>query len=346
MRIPSPVDDSGLTMTYPGFVFRTLLEGGYPADTLLAGTGLDSLQLQDPQFRSGFPPLRQLLLNAIAATGDPHLGVTLAQSFRPTYIGLPAYAAMNAARFKAGLEVLERYFALSFPAIDLRLLDRLPGGMAAIRVRSRFPFDDLEYFGIGSAVVAIDGLLKAMLGEETVTDNVEMAFAQPDGWFDIVPRIAFPVRFGTERTRVVFHAELLDRPLPGSDPLNHARLTALCAQAMAEMAQAASPVGQVEAILTKADPLCPSLSQIAAKLGYSERSLRRHLQQSDTTFRAMLDEIRERRARALLSETSMPVKGVAATLGFESPSNFARSFKRWTGLTPNAFRERVDLGRN
>lgn len=42
----------------------------------------------------------------------------------------------------------------------------------------------------------------------------------------------------------------------------------------------------------------------------------------------------------------MPVKGVAATLGFESPSNFARSFKRWTGLTPNAFRERVDLGRN
>lgn len=335
---PSPVDDSGLTMTYPGFVFRMLRDRGLPADTLLADTGLMIRQLEDPHFRSGFPPLRRLLLNAIAATGDPHLGVTLAQSFQPTYIGLPAYAAMNAVRFRDGLEVLERFFFLSFPAIDLRLLDRLPGGAAAIRVRSRFPFDDLEYFGIGSAVVAIDGLLKAMLREDSVTDRAEMAFPEPDGWSAIAREIAFPVRFGAERTRILFDAGLLDRTLPGSDPLNHARLEALCAQAAEEMAQAASPVGQVEAILARADPLCPSLAQIAAGLGYSERSLRRHLERSGTSFRVMLDKIRERRARALLTETALPVKSVAATLGFESPSNFARSFKRWTGLTPNAFR--------
>nr|WP_280111607.1 AraC family transcriptional regulator [Roseivivax halodurans] len=331
-------------MTYPGFVFRTLRDRGYSEGALLAGTGLESQQLEDPHFRSGFPPLRRLLLNAIEETGNPHLGVTLARGFLPTYIGLPAYAAMNAARFRDGLGVLERYFFLSFPAIDVRL-DRLPGGAATVRVRSRFPFGELEYFGIGSAVVAIDGLLKAMLGSDRVTDRVDMAFGPPDGWSDIAPLIAFPVRFAAEKNLIVFDAGLLDQPLPAADPLNHARLTALCAQFAAEMRQASSPVEQVLAILSDAEPLNPSLTQIAGSLGYSERSLRRHLERSGTTFRGILDSVRERRARALLTDSALPVKSIAAAVGFETPSNFARSFKRWTGLTPNAFRERAAGGR-
>ncbi|MEM6741039.1 MAG: AraC family transcriptional regulator ligand-binding domain-containing protein [Pseudomonadota bacterium] len=116
-------DDPALPMNYPGFVFRKLREEGYPADTMLAGTGLEEMLLSDPYIRCGFQPLRRLLLNAITQTGDPHLGVTLALSFEPAYIGVPSYTAMNAARFEDGLYVLARFFFLSFPAFEFRLIE-------------------------------------------------------------------------------------------------------------------------------------------------------------------------------------------------------------------------------
>ena len=345
-------DDPALPMNYPGFVFRTLREEGYSADALLAETGLDEAHLSDPHFRCGFRPLRRLFLNAIERTGDPDLGVMLALKFQPTYIGLPAYTAMNAGRFADGLDVLKSYFFLNFPAFEIRVVEdhfSLEAGEAAIRLRSKFPFEDLEYFGFGSAIVAINGLLKAMLQADRAATRAEMTVGRPENWPAIEARIGFPFRFEASENQIIFPEALLDRPLPGADPINHARLLGLCEQFAAEMAFVTTPVTQVLAILDGAPSLTVSLSDVAAELGYSERGLRRKLAQSGSSYRKLVDQVRERRARTLLSGSLQPIKAIAGALGFESSSNFARSFKRWTGLTPKAFRDQAlaqdDAGR-
>ncbi|MEL6103026.1 MAG: helix-turn-helix transcriptional regulator [Pseudomonadota bacterium] len=65
------------------------------------------------------------------------------------------------------------------------------------------------------------------------------------------------------------------------------------------------------------------------------------MDRSGTSYRQLVDQVREARARALLSGGTQPIKAIAGALGFESSSNFARSFKRWTGLTPKAFRDQT-----
>jgi len=337
-------DDPALPINYPGFVFRMLRDEGYPAEALLADTGLEEAHLRDPHFRCAFQPLRQLFLNAIEHTENPHLGVTLALRFQPTYIGLPAYTAMNAPFFRDGLDILARYFFLNFPAFELMLLDKqlgLRNGEAGIRLRSKFPFSGIEYFAFSSAIVAINGLLKAMLRMDQVACRAEMTVSRPEGWAPLENTIGFPIDFETDENHIVFSAALLDRPLPGSDPINHARLVALCDQFAHEMAFESTPVTQVLAFLESAPSLNVSLSGTAAALGYSERDLRRRLNRSGTSYRQLADQVRERRARKLLSGTTQPVKVIAGALGFESSSNFSRSFKRWTGLTPRAYREQV-----
>ncbi|MEL7471642.1 MAG: AraC family transcriptional regulator, partial [Pseudomonadota bacterium] len=148
---------------------------------------------------------------------------------------------------------------------------------------------------------------------------------------------------------IIFPEDLLDRSLPGADPINHARFLGLCEQFAAEMAFETTPVTQVMAILEGAQSLTVSLSDVAAELGYSERGLRRQLERSGTSYRKLVDQVREQRARNILSGSTQPIKAIAGVLGFESSSNFARSFKRWTGLTPKAFREQAqhqdDAGR-
>ena len=345
-------DDPALPMNYPGFIYRKLREEGYPADTLLAETGLDETHLSDPHFRCGFQPLRRLFLNAIERTGNADLGVVLALKFQPTYIGLPAYAAMNAERFEDGLDVMKRFFFLNFPAFELRLAEKhasLQAGEAAIRLRSKFPFEDIEYFGFSSAIIAINGLLKGMLQADEAATRAEMTVSQPENWPALEPKIGFPIRFGSAENQIVFPAALLSRPLPGSDPINHVRLLWLCEQFAAEMAFETTPVTKVMAVLDGSASLTMSLSDVATELGYSERGLRRQLERSGTSYRKLVDQFRETRARALLSGSTQPIKAIAGALGFESSSNFARSFKRWTGLTPRAFRDQTlaqnDTGR-
>lgn len=337
-------DDPALPMNYPGFVYRKLREDGFAAHDLLAETGLDEMRLSDPHFRCGFQPLRRLLLNAIEQAGDPHLGVTLARKFQPTYIGLPAYTAMNAATCREGLTALDRFFFLNFPAFDLKLLEGRHGlrdDEAAVRFRSKFPFDGLEYFAFSSVMIAINGLLKTMLRMDQVTIRAELTISQPDSWSDIADVVRVPVRFDAGENQIVFPQGYLDRPLPGSDPINHTRFVGLCEKFAAEMAFETTLVAQVQTILEDAPSLTVSLSDVAATLGHSERGLRRQLDRSGTSFRRLVDEVRERRARTLLSGSAQPIKAIAGALGFESSSNFARSFKRWTGLTPKVFRDRA-----
>ena len=66
----------------------------------------------------------------------------------------------------------------------------------------------------------------------------------------------------------------------------------------------------------------------------SERSLRRHLSQRDTSFRLLLQEVRLFEAKKLLKTTALTVNQIALKLGYQEAANFRSAFKSWTGLTP------------
>ena len=340
------LDDPALPMNYPGFVFRSLCSDGHAARTLLAETGLSAENLQDPKFRTGFAPLRQFFLNAIATTGDPHLGVRLARRFEPHFIGLPAYAAMNASHFEEALIFLTRFFFLSFPAIDFSFPDseaELERCEAAVRLRPRFPFQDIAYFGLSSALVGCSGLLNAILREGQLVTRGEMTIGMPEGWEEIAGDIGFPIRFEASDNRLIFPSRLLTRPLPGTDPINHQRLRELCEQFAVNAEYETTVVSRVLSFLETDGNLGVSLSSAAETLGFSERGLRRQLERTGTSYRNLTDQVRERRAKELLVGTSRSVQDIAFELGYEAPSNFARSFKRWTGVSPTEYRDATRL---
>lgn len=338
---PLSHEDLALRMTYPGFVFRALSNEGHAIELLLENTGLNVALLSDPDFQTGLPPLRRFFLNAMEQTGEPHLGIRLAQKFEASFIGLPAYAAMNAASFEAALRVLSRYFFLTFPALEFIFPDReapVRPGEVAIRLRLKLPLGDITYFASSSALIACDGLCRAILRSPEAALRGELSIGKPKDWADVEGRIGFPIRFDAADIRLFLPEVLLNRALPGADPLNHPRLLALCEELAQRESGAATKVGPLATFLQKGENLALPIAKVAAALGYSERGLRRHLERAGTSFRTLTNEIRERRARAMLANQAIPIKTIAHDLGFDSPSNFARTFKRWTGSPPSAFR--------
>jgi AraC-like DNA-binding protein len=80
---------------------------------------------------------------------------------------------------------------------------------------------------------------------------------------------------------------------------------------------------------------------VAKALAMSRRTLTRRLGEEGISFREILDDVREELARALLQDRSQSIADVAFFLQYSEPTAFHRSFRRWTGQTPQAYRSTV-----
>ena len=82
----------------------------------------------------------------------------------------------------------------------------------------------------------------------------------------------------------------------------------------------------------------PRKEMVAKRLGLTERTLQRKLQQFDTSYQQILDDLRKEQAIDLLLQSELPIQEIAHRLGFSEPRSFHRSFKSWVGMTPGEYR--------
>jgi len=83
----------------------------------------------------------------------------------------------------------------------------------------------------------------------------------------------------------------------------------------------------------------PSCARVARELGIGASTLHRKLEQEGTSFRLIRDDLRRDLAIKYLTQSSLNIGDIAATLGFADRSAFHRAFKCWTGVRPGTYRE-------
>lgn len=88
-----------------------------------------------------------------------------------------------------------------------------------------------------------------------------------------------------------------------------------------------------------------SLENIAATQGVQARVLQKRLQKENTSFRELLEQVRSDLACNRLRYSAISITDLALDLGYSEVAVFSRSFKRWTGMTPNAWRRKADPNR-
>jgi AraC family transcriptional regulator, regulatory protein of adaptative response / methylphosphotriester-DNA alkyltransferase methyltransferase len=82
-----------------------------------------------------------------------------------------------------------------------------------------------------------------------------------------------------------------------------------------------------------------TLDDVARQIATSRRQLQRCFDEhSDAPFRQSLARIRMQRAAELLGETSIPVREIAARVGYREPGQFAKAFSRVHGAPPARYR--------
>jgi AraC-like DNA-binding protein len=150
-----------------------------------------------------------------------------------------------------------------------------------------------------------------------------------------------PMQFGEMETRMSVSADWSRTLIPSADPVVHHHALALMARELETPKEAVVRATVARLVLaTLSAP--PRLSEVAAELSMSERTLRRRLIALGSTYQSMIDDIHKAHAVRRLQDSNANISTIAAELGYADVRNFRRAFKRWTGLAPASFRKHAN----
>lgn len=84
-----------------------------------------------------------------------------------------------------------------------------------------------------------------------------------------------------------------------------------------------------------------TIEDCAAELHMSSRTLQKRLTEQGTSYSTLVEHTKVDKARQSLATRSFSISEIALDLGYSEHSCFTRAFKRWTGQTPEEYRQRI-----
>ncbi|MFK8162189.1 MAG: AraC family transcriptional regulator ligand-binding domain-containing protein [Lewinella sp.] len=184
-------------------------------------------------------------------------------------------------------------------------------------------------------------VLRAMT--ETTISPISVSFqhAAPPSAADHISAFQCPVHFGQPQNVLTYRTQDLLMPTAKADFGINQFLVAKVAEETTELKIGASGlIAQVDTLICSALPGgIPSVEKVGQQLGMSNRTLTRRLTAEGVSFRELTRRSQESLARRLLRTTTQSMTDIAFQTGFSEQSAFSRAFKRWTGLSPVAYRQ-------
>ena len=310
---------------------------GYAAQQCLKGTGILIAQLDDPRHLITLQQEVRFYRNLLELTGDPTIGLRLGAAYVPQRYGLFDYALLSAATLRHALVISSKFGDLTFTWFAL--VFSTSGTSAALSFIDRYELDDdvKNLLYDRDCTAALVGYSEIM-GQALDLSKVGLAH---DGHRRQATYRKFfhcEVAFNSAPSHVEFSLTLLDTPLPNRDSIAAEHLQQQCQMLLSKLSRQSRLIDDVRQLLVSRPAYFPDIEFVAEKLGLSVRTLRRRLDEENTSFQGVLDEVRYGLAKEYLLESQLPLQEIATLLGYGDPGNFTHAFKRWAGQAPRDFR--------
>lgn len=311
-------------------------EHGMARAACLRDTGLSEGQLADPLAEISAAQELQLVRNLVGHLGSgPGPGVLVGQRYHLTSYGIWGFGLVSSPSLRSAVELGITYLDLTFAFARIWLEES--DGEARLRLDGSHLPEDVRVFLLERDAAAIATLQRELFDMPLPQRRVTFRHGAPA---DLAPyQQCFTVMpiFDAPLDMAAFDAALLDLPLPQANSHTRRLCEMQCRELLARRRARAGVAGQVREQLL-ADPThMPGMEQVAAALHISSRTLRRQLAEQDTSFRALVDEVRQALAEEMLRAGGFGTEEIAARLGYAEVASFIHAFRRWAGVTPGAF---------
>jgi AraC-like DNA-binding protein len=328
---------SVLGLSYTANLFKSK---GFDSDSVLKQYGLNSERI-DANARISRSKELEIYQTLFELCPDPLLGLEVGPLLGPAGYGP---FAMLLTSCKDGYESCQlgiRYQAMGyvFGEVSLELNSdqcalRLDAAMIPENLREFILYRDLS----GTAKLMRD--IYMINGMELAIPKVHLKLEAPKDISKFKTAFPCPVEFGQAENRIFIATKDLKRPFPQANQSACNMYREQCEHILFEASKLDNSLREaLRNYLMMFSYEIPKANEAAQTFGMSERTLRRRLNDEDSSFQKVLDAVRYEKAQRWLSESALGIELIALKLGYQEAAAFNHAFKRWSETSPSAYRK-------
>lgn len=313
-----------------------VLDQDYQKDPgpLFAAAGICLARTRESGARVSQSASRRLWEEAVAATGDPALGLKVGRRVRPEGLHALGYAWMSS---RTLADALQRYCRYIKVLSTLPVAASVMSSSAGCQFTAAFPdpAQQPHEAGIDATLMALLTLAERAAGHPVRPRSVSLRHACRATAAVYHAAFGVPVEFDAATNGLRLDSATAEAVLPTDNPDVSVLMDQLAERYVADL-QPQPVATQVRRILRELLPTGEvGQETVAARLNCSLSTLQRQLQSEGLNYRRVLDATRRSLADAYLREARFSQAEIAYLLGFSDQSNFSRAYRRWTGRSPS-----------
>ncbi|AYC33713.1 AraC family transcriptional regulator [Pseudomonas cavernae] len=305
---------------------------------LLAGLNIQPAVLNEPRARIAPEQFTRLMQRVWDVLVDEYMGLGRQRS-KPGTFAMACYTLIHCPTLEKAWTRGMLFYGL-FPDAPTFSLRR--DGDSVWLELDDSNLRDPDHFLAESLLLIWHRLGSWLIGQRIRLLEARFRYAEPAHSAEYDLLFPAPRGFAAERTGLRFQARYLDMPLLQDERTLKQFLKNSPADLLARPDGGDSLTSQIRRLLGRDCNHWPDLESVARQLHTSPQTLRRHLREEGSSFQELKDHLRRDLAIYHLGRDNLAIQDIAEQLGFSEPSAFHRAFKKWTGLTPGAYRAHQD----
>lgn len=311
---------------------------GIEASRLLEGTTLENGWLDSEESYITYPDYIRLIRNALDVTKDSSLGLKLGQTVNLAMFGTFGYALMSSRTLEDAADVFLKYQDL--PGQLTRISKRQGDSEWVILFEPLYPFEDQ------ALVYAMEEVLSTtyygmsfLVNQKIGLTEICLKYPEPGHARLYEEMFHCPVRFLASENRMRLDARFFNLPVFTANRSVYEYCTTFCEEMLKGLKKSDLFVDQIRNIIMSSIGRFQKIGEMAKELGISTRSLNRRLQERNTSYKRIMNEVRSDLSKRYLENTNLSIDQIANLVGFSETTTFRKAFKLWTGRSPSKHRK-------
>ena len=250
--------------------------------------------------------------------------------------GMLVRASLTAPNLGVALQRWCRHHGLLTDDIHLQLTTS--GGVAHLELHERRDLGALQEFCVVSMLRNALGVACWLTDSRVPLLQTTLRFAPPPHAESYRVLFDGPTHFLASTHSLQFDAGYLSLPVRRDEAALQRMLQRALLLTVRPYRRDRLLVEKVRQTLAEHPQQSRNAEDLAVFLNMSVRTLHRQLKEEGASLQQLKDSVRHAHAQELLLRSALPIKKIAAQIGFQSEKSFSRAFKTWTGQTPEECR--------
>lgn len=311
--------------------------------------GMRGFNLNDLLMQAGIAPeLLQSDKTRVSVSQYAQLWIVLADAMNDEFFGMDSHAMRRGSYTFLSQSVLQAEHAGQALSHILQFLNLLlddfhskyfvQENYAYIIIQDRA--EPKRMFSYATYLMLIHGMMCWLCGQRVMLNRIQLKCAEPEDDSDYKVRFCDDIQYHAEENYIQFDASYLNIAIKQDKKSWHQFIRHTPYNLLVRFKNPNALSHQIRKHLIQTPTAeWTELAGLSQQFSMSEATMQRRLKQEGVNFQQLKNDIRRDLAIDLLEDGICTLQDISEKLNFHDVSAFHRAFKKWTGVSPGAYRQ-------